>query len=279
MGAMVSCQPLSVAEGEFLHAIWMESSRSVSSRASGVTRARPRPDPNPLKPLPRPLLWQRPHQQRSSPLRGRPRGSACGRGPSLRTSRRVARTESPTCPACTSLPAGREKTPVTRARRPRARASAESGRSCAPGGLPRRRKKTRGSRPGDGSPRLLWCVAKSIGILPDRRRAADASRKLSLRLPSLAANRCTELSAPPAGRAPAIAVSCDMKYRLHGPGIIPCTVSKASRRPNRLSAESRDADCLIVPQTLQSCAVLTNRYCSTMPMIIGTRISKGTNHW
>jgi hypothetical protein len=27
--------------------------------------------------------------------------------------------------------------------------------------------KTRGSRPGDGSPRLLWCVAKYIGILPD----------------------------------------------------------------------------------------------------------------
>lgn len=27
-------------------------------------------------------------------------------------------------------------------------------------------KKTWGSRPGDGSPRLLWCVAKRIGILP-----------------------------------------------------------------------------------------------------------------
>jgi hypothetical protein len=84
-----------------------------------------------------------------------------------------------------------------------------------------RMKKTRGSRPGDGSPRLLWCVAKCIGILPDGGLSAVSRQEGfpgSILVPDPSGARPSLLSGRAA--APRIPISCDIQYRFNDPGAI-----------------------------------------------------------
>jgi hypothetical protein len=103
---------------------------------------------------------------------------------------------------------------------PRSGAADESPESCRRGGIPgpgsRASGKTRGSRPGDGSPRLLWCVAKYAGIPPDGSPRLPPLRRIHLPgvFLSHVANRI--LFSPVGGRAPG--TLCDTYYRLHGSG-------------------------------------------------------------
>jgi hypothetical protein len=66
----VSCQALSVAEGEFLHAIWPESSGPVPSRASALVPACHQPNAGILKSLRVRPLWQPSDHQRGNPAVG-----------------------------------------------------------------------------------------------------------------------------------------------------------------------------------------------------------------